>query len=124
MTGVQTCALPISGTRIPGVARDQIAAQLRLQQARWSTGVQVVGVGGVTVNDVGSEHAPGYALLNLDITRDWAVGSGRLHTFARIDNALDKTYIGSVIVNEGNSRFYEPGPERTFLLGLRWDWQR
>ena len=45
-----------------------------------------------------------------------------LRAFGRIDNLLDRGYIGSVIVNEGNGRFYEPGPGRSFLLGAQWSW--
>ena len=44
--------------------------------------------------------------------------------FARIDNVVDQSTIGSVIVNEGNGRFYEPGPGRGFLLGAEWAWNR
>ena len=32
---------------------------------------------------------------------------------------FDKAYIGSVIVNDGNGRFYEPAPQRNILLGVQ-----
>jgi iron complex outermembrane receptor protein len=41
----------------------------------------------------------------------------RLAEFVRVDNVADKSYIGSVIVAEGNGRFYEPSPGRTWLVG-------
>jgi iron complex outermembrane receptor protein len=41
-----------------------------------------------------------------------------LKEFLRIDNLGDKKYSGSVIVNEGNSRFFEPAPERNYLVGI------
>jgi iron complex outermembrane recepter protein len=34
-----------------------------------------------------------------------------------VDNLADRNYVGSVIVNEGNGRYFEPAPGRTFLLG-------
>jgi iron complex outermembrane receptor protein len=37
----------------------------------------------------------------------------------RVDNLLDRHYAGSVIVNEANGRFYEPGAPRSILVGLR-----
>ena len=120
------CTSPVvqvaAGTRIPGVARQQASARLRWQGVQWNASAQVIAVGDVTVNDTGSERAPGYGLLNLELVRDWAPGTGRLQGFARIDNALDRFHIGSVIVNEGNGRFYEPGADRTFTVGLRWLW--
>lgn len=115
--------LVVAGTRIPGVAEQQFSGRLQWTGDVWRAGAQAVAVGGVTVNDLGSERSPGYALLHLDVARDWRVGQGRLRGFARIDNVLDHRYIGSVIVNEGNGRFYEPGPGRGLMLGLRWHWR-
>jgi iron complex outermembrane receptor protein len=120
------CTLPVvqvaAGSRIPGVARQQASARLRWQGAQWNASAQLVAVGDVIVNDTGSDRAPGYGLLNLELVRDWTPGTGRLQGFARIDNALDRFHIGSVIVNEGNGRFYEPGAERTLIIGVRWLW--
>ncbi len=116
--GVQVAA----GMRIPGIAKQQASMRLRWQGARWQAAVQLVGVDDVTVNDTGSERAPGYGLLHLEAGRAWSWASGRLQVFARIDNAMDRSHIGSVIVNEGNGRFYEPGAGRAFTLGARWHW--
>ncbi|WP_268795277.1 hypothetical protein [Pelomonas sp. Root1237] len=33
----------------------------------------------------------------------------------RVDNLADCRYAGSVIVNDGNGRFFEPAPGRTWL---------
>ena len=115
-------ALVRAGTRIPGIARDQFAGRLSWRGGAYAAAAQVLALGPVTVNDLGSERAAGYALLNLEASRDWRLGQSRLHAFARLGNALDQRHIGSVIVNEGNARYFEPGPDRTWLLGLRWDW--
>lgn len=120
------CTVPTTvvqaGTRIPGVARDQFSARLQWRSGMWTLAAQALGVGDITVNDLGSETSPGYALLQLEGGRDWRIGKGGLHAFVRIDNVLDQRHIGSVIVNEGNGRYYEPGPDRTFLVGARWRW--
>lgn len=111
------------GTRVPGIARDQLAAHLHWRGVDWAAAAQLQALGPVAVNDLGSATAPGHALLNLETSRDWRFGGQRLHGFTRIGNVLDRRHIGSVIVNEGNGRYYEPGPGRTWLLGLRWDWR-
>lgn len=120
------CTVPSAvvraGSRIPGIARDQFAGRLQWRGDAWTASAQVLALGPVTVNDPGSETAAGHALLNLEASRDWRLAHHRLHAFARIGNVLDRRYIGSVIVNEGNGRYYEPGPDRTWLVGLRWDW--
>ena len=36
----------------------------------------------------------------------------------RLDNAADRRYAGSVIVNESNRRFFEPALPRTWLLAI------
>ncbi len=38
--------------------------------------------------------------------------------FGRIDNLFDREYVGSVIVNESNGRYYEPAPGRNYGIGL------
>jgi len=120
------CAQPdtpvAAGSRIPGVPRQQAFARVQWQGQAWSAAVEGVGVGDVVVNDVATQSAPGYDLLHLEAARNWTFARGRLRGYARIENALDRAYIGSVIVNEGNARFYEPGPDRTFLLGVQWQW--
>jgi len=38
--------------------------------------------------------------------------------FGRIDDITNRRYVGSVIVNEGNNRYFEPAPGRTWLGGV------
>jgi iron complex outermembrane receptor protein len=42
----------------------------------------------------------------------------KLAEFARIDNIQDEEYVGSVIVNKANRRYYEPAPGRDYILGF------
>ena len=120
-TGCTVPDTPVAaGSRIPGVPKQQLFARLQWQGQAWSAAVEGNGVGDVVVNDIASQSAPGYFLLNLEAARSWNLGHGRLRGFLRIDNVLDHAYIGSVIVNEGNRRFYEPGPDRSFVIGAEW----
>lgn len=122
------CTVPVTpvpaGSRIPGIARQQAMARLAWTGTSWNAAVEAVGVGEVIANDVASDRAPGYGLLNAELARTWQTKGGALHAFLRLDNAFDRRHIGSVIVNEGNGRFHEPGPGRTWLAGMQWSWQR
>jgi len=110
-----------AGSRIPGVPRQQLAAHFRLRVgAAWTAGLEAQAVSDVIVNDIGDARSPGYALLHLELARDFNLPTGKLHGFVRVDNALNQRYIGSVIVNEGNGRYYEPGPDRGVMVGVRW----
>ena len=118
------CTVPTyevaAGARIPGVPEQQAFARLEWREGPWSAALEGEAVSSVTVNDLGSESAAGYGLLHLEASRSWSTGAGRWRAFARIDNLLDRDHVGSVIVNEGNGRFYEPGGGRGWLVGLHW----
>jgi len=110
-----------AGSRIPGIPRQQLGAHLRvLLGPAWQAGIEVQAVSDVIVNDLGDAASPGYALLHLELAREFRLASGQWRGFMRIDNALNQRHVGSVIVNEGNARYYEPGPDRGVMLGLRW----
>ncbi|MGY1410867.1 TonB-dependent receptor family protein [Luteimonas sp. A611] len=112
-----------AGTAIPGTARQQGHARLQWQPRDWTFALEATASSSISVSDTGARSAPGHVLAHLEAARSWNTAHGRLRGFARIDNLADRHHVGSVIVNEGNGRYYEPGPGRGVLLGLRWDWQ-
>ena len=111
-----------AGSRLPGVPRQQAYARLQWTPADWQWAVEASASSDTVVNDLASERAPGHALLHLQGGRRWRLAAGELQAFARLDNVLDQAYIGSVIVNDGNGRYYEPGPGRRASVGLQWSW--
>ncbi|HEY4531246.1 MAG TPA: TonB-dependent receptor [Luteimonas sp.] len=113
-----------AGHRIPGVPERQAFARLQWSSGPWAAAFEAEALGSVSVNDAGTASAPGYGLLHVEASRSWPTATGPLRLFARIDNLLDRDHVGSVIVNEGNGRFYEPGADRTWLLGLEWQFDR
>ena len=48
------------------------------------------------------------------------MGPGQLELLARLDNLADRRVTGTVIVNEGNQRYFEPAVGRSALLNARW----
>jgi len=69
----------------------------------------------VFVDDANSDAAPRYAVAAASIGYVMLIGRWELNGFVRADNLFDRRYAGSVIVNEGNRRFFEPAPGRTWL---------
>ncbi|MDH3320446.1 MAG: TonB-dependent receptor, partial [Betaproteobacteria bacterium] len=63
--------------------------------------------------------ADGYTIANLALGFAQRTGGWRVSEFLRIDNLADHKYIGSVIVNDSNGRFYEPAPGRSVMLGVQ-----
>jgi iron complex outermembrane recepter protein len=107
------------GNRLPGAPSHTAYAELSWRHAAsgFSTALETRGVGRVMVNDRNTDAAPGYAVVNLRTGIDRTVGPWRLSAFVRADNLAGRRYAGSVIVNEGNQRYFEPAPGRNWMLG-------
>lgn len=112
-----------AGNRIAGTSRASGWAE-----AAWKAGplggvwaLEWRGVARTAANDINTVDAPGHALAHLRWSGKLALGpADTLELLARVDNLFDRVHVGSVIVNEGNSRFFEPGTPRSLLLSARW----
>ena len=114
--------LPIpAGNRIVGTQRGNAFAELVWQpQAATELGLEVRAASASTANDSNTQAAPRYALVNLRASQRYALADGfTLELLARLDNAFDRAYAGSLIVNDANGRFFEAGAPRSALLSLR-----
>ena len=108
-----------AGNRIPGIARDSLYGALGwVPPLGWRGGVEARALSKVWVNDANSDAAAGFATVNASLGYVARVGAVDLTGFARVDNLFGRSYAGSVIVNEGNARYFEPAPTRTWTVGL------
>lgn len=109
-----------SGNAIPGIAKNQAYASLAWQPSHGLYGgVDVQYMDKVYVNDTNSDAAPSYSVTSANVGYAWVMGDWKVNSFARVDNLFDKKYVGSVIVNDGNSRYFEPADGRNWSAGLR-----
>ncbi|MEP6504289.1 MAG: TonB-dependent receptor [Betaproteobacteria bacterium] len=108
-----------AGNRMPGVARSNVYGALAWTPTTgWRGGVDLRALGKVFVNDINSDAAASYVVASANAGYVALVGAWRLTGFVRADNVFDRRYAGSVIVNEGNGRYFEPAPGRTWLGGV------
>jgi iron complex outermembrane recepter protein len=120
-----------SGNKLPGIPQGYRFAELAWSSTPWlmpagkvkqtprtTAAVEFISAGKVYANDQNDRIAQGYELTNVRLSHDRPLGAGRINLLARVDNALNKTYVGSVIV--GNSFPYEPAAKRNWLLGARY----
>lgn len=117
------CAAPTlvvpAGNRIPGIARGFTAAEVAWQPPRgWRAGAELRGSDRVFVNDANSDAAGSWWTLAAHAGYAWDLHGWSIEAIARVDNALDRRYAGSVIVGEGNGRFFEPAPGRQYSAKL------
>ena len=78
------------------------------------------------VDDENTAEADGYLLVDLRTGLEgFQLGSTRVTPWVAVQNLFDETYVSSVVVNAFGSRYYEPGPDRTFQIGLEavFDWR-
>lgn len=112
-----------AGRRMPGLPAQQVFAQLAWTP-RWAAPVGGVFTlearrsGRVFVNDLNTDAAEAYTLFALGARFEQSTGPWTWRQFLRLDNLTDRRHAGSVIVNEGNGRFFEPGAGRSLSAGV------
>jgi iron complex outermembrane recepter protein len=121
--GAPPCATPAvavaSGNRIPGVPEQSAWTELK-----WShpSGVYVAAdvkhQGRIVANDTNSEGADSVTLIGARIGYQKQLDRLKIGAFVRGENLSDKSYAGTVIVNEANRRYYEPAARRSWLVGI------
>jgi len=109
-----------AGNRLPGVASNLLYGEVVWRDAAsgFHAGVEVRHSGKVFVNDQNSEAAGAYTIGSVRAGLQQRGKGWRISEFLRIDNITDRNYVGSVIVADGNGRFYEPSPGRAVTLGV------
>lgn len=108
-----------AGHTIPGVARQALYFSLDwLPEEGFQAGIDGRYLSRIYVNDGNTEAAPAYFVAGVHAGYVWRSGPLRLGARARIDNLFDRRYAGSVIVNEGNLRYYEPASGRNWMVGV------
>ena len=71
------------------------------------------------MNDLNSDFADAYTVVSLAFGFMQQTPRGALTEYLRVDNLTDRNYVGSVIVNEANGRYYEPSPRRNMTVGVQ-----
>ena len=110
----------LGGNKIPGVSPNRAQGRLRFTPDIWWAELTGTYVDEVEVNDRNTATAPSYTLVDLRVgLEEIAVGGMIVSPWVALINALDEDYIASVAVNAFGGRFFEPGPDRSFQVGLR-----
>lgn len=109
-----------SGNRIPGTYKTQLYGEVawKYSPLGFSTALEGRHNSKVYVNDANDDIAPSYTIFNLRAGFTQNLENWRFSEYIRVENMFDKDYIGSVRINDGNLRFYEPAAGRNYLIGL------
>ncbi len=109
------------GNAIPGTYKTQLYGELAWKEPTvgFNSAVEMRNFSKAFVNDTNTDSAPAYTIFSVRASLQQQVGQWRVSEYARIDNLFDKEYIGSVRVNDSNSRFFEPAPGRNYIVGIK-----
>jgi iron complex outermembrane receptor protein len=113
--------LPVAaGNFLPAVPRNSLYLGLTWNYAPlgFATTLEALSRSKIYADDRNSDAAAGYWVANLRAGFEQNTKHWHFSEFARLDNLANRAYVGSVIVNETNSRFFEPAPGRTAYLML------
>ncbi|MDP9084388.1 MAG: TonB-dependent receptor [Pseudomonadota bacterium] len=107
-----------AGNYLPAVPMNTLYAGLTWSYAPmdFSATLEALGRARIYVDDRNSDATAGYWVANVRAGFVQETGHWRFSEFARLDNLANRAYVGSVIVNETNSRFFEPAPGRTAYI--------
>jgi len=108
------------GKRIPGIPATTLYSELAYAHPMGiKAAIEGIYRSKVEVHDQNVDRAaPSYALFNLRVTAEQKVGPWTLGQMLRFDNIFDREHIGSVVVGDGQKRYYEPGPGFAWYAGV------
>ena len=107
-----------NGNRVPGVAPVTVSAFATLQRSWGLVTLEGIRNGRVAVNNANTAWAEGYTLLNARLAFRPSTRLS-IEPVVGVENVFDKTWASNVVVNANAGRYYEPGPGRTFYVGIR-----
>ena len=122
----------LTDKQVPGLAPQQLQGSVRVGPSAWYVEAGVEYTDEIPVNDINcldsilttpcaadrSGFTDAYTLLQARAgLTGLRVGPVEVSPFVGLQNLTDETYISSVTVNAFGSRYYEPGPGRTFFVG-------
>lgn len=115
----QTQAEDFSGKRVPGIPAQSLFSEVAYEHQDFYLRLGVTAQAQVYANDGNTQSAPGHALLSLRLGKRLQVAEQSLEPYLGIDNLLGREYFDNLRINDGNARYFEPGPGRTLYAGVR-----
>jgi len=107
-----------AGTPMPGVPSRVLYGDVRFRREPFFATLEGLAKSRVPVNDPNTDFADAYTIFNFVTGLVQQDPRWRVTEYVRVDNLTDRNYVGSVIINEGNGRYFEPSPRRSMTVGL------
>ena len=112
-----------AGNKVPGLAPNRVDGLVSLERGMGFGEIRGLWQDDVPVDDAGTASAEGYFLVDARVgIRDLRMGGFTVEPFVGVANVFDETYVASVIPNAFGQRYFEPGPPRTYRIGVGVVW--
>lgn len=110
----------MAGNRIPGAPRISAFGELNWRLPTWgfTTAIEARYSSKIYVDDLNSDAADSFSVLNWRADLEQRTGGWTFKEYLRIENLTDKSYVGGVLVNDSNGRFFAPAPGRNYVAGV------
>ncbi len=109
------------GNRLPGIPRQNLHWSIRLDvpSGFWVASDQTFS-SSYYADDANTSEAENDSWFITNVRGGWEgnVGGWKVAPFAGVLNLFDEEYVGSVTVNAGFGRYFEPAPPRNAYVGL------
>jgi iron complex outermembrane receptor protein len=107
-----------AGSHLPAVPTNSLYAGVSWVYAPlgFSTTLELQSRARIFTDDRNSDAAPSFWVANARAGFEQESRHWRFSEYARVDNVANRAYVGSVIVNETNQRFFEPAAGRTAYI--------
>jgi iron complex outermembrane receptor protein len=109
----------LDGNTVPGIPRHRLFGEVTLTRPSglWAS-LEVAHMSRMFADDANTGAAKASTVFGLRVGWEGIGGRRGVSPFVTVMNLFDTRYVSSVVVNAAFSRFYEPAPGRTLLLGL------
>ena len=113
----------VSGTKIPGVPQHKFFGEVfwKPRAESINIGAELIGISNMYAADtnVSNSNSSGYVVTNLRMIAKQKWQNWTFTEFARVNNLTDVYYVGSVIINQTSSQYFEPAPGRNWVIGVQ-----
>lgn len=112
---------PHDGKALPGIPDLRGSAGLQVRAfAGWLAEAQAETVSRISADDASTVFADAYTRFDVRLHSPvWRFAGAGATAFVAVNNVTDVRYVASIIVNAASARFFEPGPGRQVLIGMR-----
>ncbi len=107
------------GNRLPGLPAQQLFLEAAWRDGPGFAVVDALYSGSRYADDANEVRVSADTVVNARVGRHWDHGRLRAEGFVAVNNLFDTETIDNLRINARFGRYFEPAPDRNFLVGLR-----